>query len=197
MTNIVFDIETTSLFGSDGKTKLNDIDVLMCTFGIVEGDELKMKTMYAESPDCLHKLLQKIADEFSKYRPMKLITYNGSKFDLPVLRRAFVEHGINGSPFKDATHVDVYTDMIVPNFYFNTSSKSKSLKTLSERWLGREYTMDGKMFFKMYDEWVRTGDDEILFKLIEYNQDDVRNTFDIYKRLERFTPNYWKRGKSL
>jgi len=202
MTNLVFDIETTSLFGSDGRTKLNDISTLMWTIGEVVVDDsghelLDMKTVYANGYDDVPNVLQKLSDKFSEYRPMKLITFNGSKFDLPVVRRGFVDNDIQGRPFKDANHVDVYTDLIVPNLYFSTAAKVKSLKTLSERWLGRKYSMDGKMFFTLYDQWLETGDDELLFDLIEYNRADVQNTYDIYKRLLRFIPNYWTRGKSL
>jgi len=198
MTNLVFDIETTSLFGSDGRTKLNDISTLMWTIGEVKDDgSLEMKTVYATDYDDVPNVLQKLSDKFSEYRPMKLITFNGSKFDLPVVRRGFVDNDIQGRPFKDASHVDVYTDMIVPNLYFSTAAKVKSLKTLSEKWLGRTYDMDGKMFFVLYDKWLETGDDEILFDLIEYNRADVQNTYEIYKRLLRFIPNYWTRGKSL
>lgn len=199
MTNVVFDIETTSLFKPDGRTKENDITTLMWTTGeVIEGtNELKMKTVYANGYDDAPNVLQKLADTFSEIRPMKLITYNGSKFDLPVVRRGFVDNDIQGRPFRDASHVDVYTEMLTPNFYFSTAAKVKSLKTLSEKWLGRKYTMDGKMFFTMYDQWLETDDDELLFDLIAYNQDDVQNTWDIYQRLIRFTPNYWARGKSL
>lgn len=198
MSTIVTDIETTSLFLKDGKTKNNDIKTLMITYGeVMPDDTLKMKTMYANGYDDIPEFYQRMSSQFTEYKPAKIITFNGVKFDIPVLRRGFVDENVTGRPFKDAIHVDVYNEMIMPNMFFGTAGKTKSLKTLSERWLGFKYEMDGKDFFKMYDEWLLSGDDEILMKLIEYNQDDVKNTWDIYQRLIRFIPPYWSRGKQM
>lgn len=201
MSKVGWDVETTSIKKSDGRTKENNVDILMCTFGeeVTVGDtkEVHMKTMWADGYDDVPNLIQKITDQFATYRPMKLITYNGHGFDLPVYRRNYMDYNISGSPFRDADHVDVYKDMVQYNVYFDTKAGSKSLKTLSEKWLGNKYTMDGKMFFTLFEEWTKNGDDELLFDLIQYNQDDVRNTMEIYNRLANVTPKYYLRGKSL
>jgi DNA polymerase elongation subunit (family B) len=201
---VIFDIETTSLFAKDGRTKLNDVIPLMCTFGIPVGSrenestsELGLTTLYAESYSDVPRFLQSMCDKMVELTPMKMITFNGAKFDMPIIRRAFVDNGVTGYPFRDAYHVDVYQEMLSPNFHFDTKSKSKSLKTLSERWLGYKYDMSGNDFFNMYDEWQLTGNDDILKKLIDYNQADVINTWKLYNLLKPFTPKYWERGKSL
>lgn len=38
-----------------------------------------------------------------------------------------------------------------------------------------------------YDEWIRTGNRELLDRIIQYNEDDVCATYHVKKWLERVT----------
>ena len=68
------------------------------------------------------------------------------------------------------------------------------LKTWAARLLGFKYDMSGADFPKLYNAEANQA---VIDMLIEYNQDDVRNTWEIYKKLVPFTPSYWLKGRGL
>lgn len=197
VTYATLDIETSDLYGDDGKTILDDIRTLMCTIGIAEGldCELVMHTMhlneyefYADFVDAIDELLSGIK------RPCKLITFNGESFDLKVLRTNMVENGASGKAFERMMHLDVYAHMVKPNLHLSRKTGAGTLKTWARRLLGFEYEMDGASFPKLYNASTKR---EVIDVLVQYNQDDVRNTWDIFKKLIPYTPSYWLKGRSL
>jgi uncharacterized protein YprB with RNaseH-like and TPR domain len=197
MTYAVLDIETSSLYAEDNKTILDDVRTQMCTIGIAHsiGDELELTTLHLNEYEFYVDFMDAIADIFGDIkRPCKMITFNGESFDLKVLRTNMVENNVTAQVFRQMMHVDVYAHMIKPNIHLSRKKGAGTLKTWAERLLGFNYEMFGADFPKLYNAKANQA---VIDMLVEYNQDDVKNTWEIYKRLVPFTPSYWLKGRGL
>ena len=197
VTYATLDIETTSLYGEDGKTILDDIRTLMITIGIAKSleSELELITLHSNEYELYVDFMDAVSSVLSGIpRPCKLVTFNGESFDLKVFRTNLVENGVSAPVFKQMMHVDVYANMVKPNLHLSRKKGAGSLKTWSKRLLDFDYEMGGGDFPALYHSGTKP---EVIDLLIEYNQDDVRNTWEIFRRLIPFTPSYWLKGRGL
>jgi uncharacterized protein YprB with RNaseH-like and TPR domain len=118
--------------------------------------------------------------ELSKSR--LLITFYGSAFDLPLLKRSFPSLTL----LSTLPHFDLY-------FAARRLGLGGGLKRLEEvLGIGRDPEIEGMTgadAVRLWAEWVRDGNEESLGRLIAYNRADVLNLIPLaerfYKELKR------------
>lgn len=144
----------------------------------------KPVTFHSDHHDGHEEMVHKAHDVLDKAD--FVVTYNGDRFDLPHLKREFVEAGLDPpSPFKS---IDLYK-VVKRNFRF----VSHKLQHVTEQ-LG----LSGKLAHTGHQLWVDCleGDEETRAKawrlMARYNRQDVRTTEELFDRL---TP--WIHGLNL
>jgi uncharacterized protein YprB with RNaseH-like and TPR domain len=102
-----------------------------------------------------------------------IITYNGSRFDLPTLNKEFIIHHIpQPSPYQQMDLLKV----VRGRFRFTSNKLDYICQTLG---LGRKTRHQG------HDLWVgcMNGDEKCWAKMEQYNRQDVRIMEKLYRRL--------------
>lgn len=105
----------------------------------------------------------------------EVLTYNGTRFDLPVIRQA-VKLDLN----RYFRCRDLMLECWKRNLY-------GGLKKVEEK-LGIERLskgIDGLEAMRLWERFRRWGDEEALKALLEYNREDVVNLYHLEARLER------------
>lgn len=142
---VFLDIETTGYYGS------------ITVVGLYDGIETKTM-VYGFNMD--KKLLQK---ELAKYK--LIVTFNGSSFDLPVIKRYF-----NITPRQP--HIDL-------RHVCSRIGLTGGLKAIEkEVGLRRREEVDGltgEDAVILWRQWRETGDRDYLEKLVMYNEEDIIN----------------------
>lgn len=103
-----------------------------------------------------------------------VLTYNGSRFDLPVIRR---RTGL------DISRLWTHRDLMLDCWKCGLKGGLKRIEEL----LGIKRAskgVDGWMAMKLWHSWERCGDREALEKLLEYNRDDVVNLELLERKLQ-------------
>ena len=166
----VFDIETTGLspdfchfiLGGLGQAKEG---------GLPEG-ELRIRQFFAESRHEEEAALDRCLLELSKIDAV--ITYNGTRFDMPFLKRRAAEYGFDA--MYDIPHnfdlyhmINKFSELrkILPNL------KQKTVETFFGLWDTRSDEIDGGESVALYEIWERWGERTVLEKILLHNSDDV------------------------
>ncbi len=103
-----------------------------------------------------------------------LFTYNGSRFDLPVLRRRI------GLDLKNLTHVDLMHGCWKKGLKGGLKNVERTLGIARET-----EGVDGLQAMRLWDRYARAGDREALSLLLRYNREDVENLETLALKLER------------
>lgn len=109
-----------------------------------------------------------------------IIHYNGNSFDIPHLKREFVEAGfVPPSPHKD---IDLCR-VVKRQFRFPSNKLD---------YVSRALGLAGKVSHTGHDLWVRclNGDEDAWKLMRKYNIGDVRLTEELYERLLPWIPNH-------
>lgn len=153
------DIETTGLWGNQ--------PLFLVGLLKAEGGGLVLEQLLARHYREEKALLTYLADVLGGVRTV--VTFNGKRFDLPYIEQRFIYHGLPqpAEPF----HVDLYfharrLPQDLPN---------RRLVTLEEHLLGaeREGDVPGYLVPTIYHRFVRTGEAELLFPVLQHNAQDV------------------------
>ena len=174
------DIETTGL-----SAEKNHIYCIGCSY--LTGDQIAVRLLFAENKEEEILILQTFADLCSGFD--KLITFNGTTFDVPFLRHRF-EHFQIPSPLEALSHTDLYQEIRhLKKLLPLTSYKQKSI----ELFLGinREDQYTGKELIKLYKSYAKDPEDEALQLLQLHNKEDV---FGMYDLLEILSYTYFLQG---
>jgi len=166
------DIETSHLNASFGIVyswviKEAELDVGM-PCGFIRPEEI-------HSPDQDRRLLQQLLQVAPRYT--RLITYYGSRFDIPFLRSRALIHKFDFIPYGKIEHLDLY---------YVARSKlriySRSLEAVCET-LG----IPGKTPLKP-EVWMRAwrGDPEALAYIFQHNKADAEILEALHQRLARY-----------
>lgn len=109
-----------------------------------------------------------------------LVTFNGRRFDVPVLRARAVACRIELPPFPP--HLDV---LVEARRCFRHRVPNCRLQTLEERLCGRTRMGDipGAQIPRVYWEFVRTGDAARLAVIAQHNLLDLATTAELLTRL--------------
>jgi hypothetical protein len=109
-----------------------------------------------------------------------VIHYNGNKFDIPVLNREFLKHGLMPpSPYKQ---IDLYR-VIKRGFRFESNKLKSILKDLG---------LENKLENEGWPLWIgcMRGDKKMWQKLGAYNRKDVTILEPLYELLRPWIPNH-------
>jgi len=112
------------------------------------------------APDMPPEILRKLLDDTSV-----IFTYNGSRFDLPVIKR-FMGVDIE----SDFNHHDLMYDCWAQNLYGGLKKVERTLG------IGRDTEgIDGIAAMNLWDRFIKYDDEESLEILLRYNKEDIEN----------------------
>ena len=171
---ILLDVETTGL-----SPEMSALFMIGC--GWFEDQKLHMIQWLADSlelfgeQDILKGFSQWLFDFVDFESSPVLITYNGTKFDLPFLNSRYEQCGLlNPLSALQIDHCDLYRKYLplkkiwpVPNM---------KLKTLSQ-WMGYKFPAapEGRKLIKTYHDYIKTKDPDMLNLLFLHNIDDIES----------------------
>jgi hypothetical protein len=126
-------------------------------------------------PAFLHALREELAPADA------IATFNGSSFDLPVLRTRWVMARMPGE-LTDTTHLDLLT---LVRALYRHRLESCTLRMVEERVLGyeRDDPIPSALVPDAYFEYLRAGSLEFLEAAIEHNRLDVISLVHLHSRL--------------
>ncbi len=187
---LFFDIETTGLSPAT--------DTVYCIgCGYAAGEDVTVDLCFAETPGEEEAVLRAFR-ALLRTHPVP-VTFNGSTFDLPFVRRRAARYGMpdvpgayetipaetvsRGAPSdrddsEPVRHLDLYREALRMKKLLGLSDYKQ--KTI-ERFLGcdREDTMSGGELTAVYRRYVSRPDPESLRLLLLHNRDDVRGMFEL------------------
>ncbi|WP_041727918.1 ribonuclease H-like domain-containing protein [Clostridium sp. SY8519] len=169
---LVLDIETTGL--SPNKNMIYCIGLGYQDEGRIQVHQLFAETLEEEA-EILSRLNQ-ISRRFSQ-----VLTFNGTTFDLPFLRRRSAFHGISCG-IDHLRSLDLYREaMRIRRIFPMREYRQKSF----EQFLGmqREDTMDGGALIPVFRRYTRQHQPEDLHLLRIHNQEDVYGLFPLLSLL--------------
>jgi 3'-5' exonuclease len=135
----------------------------------------------AERPE--RALISSFADRIAELSP-QLVTFNGSSFDLPVLRYRALVHGVAAPGLSSRPYFNRYTEDAIDLCDVLSSFNSQCKATLHElcRVMGLPGKPDGISGADV-DKYYRDGR---IREIAEYCESDVVNTYRVWLRYELF-----------
>ena len=160
--SVFFDIETTGF--SPANTSLYLIGCARRKGNIICIDQF-----FADTPDEEHLILAAFLELLKPYRT--LITFNGLGFDIPYLKKKCEKYGLT-HPFDEKDYIDIYKE--VSGLKFLLKLPDYKQKTI-ERFLGlsRNDTFSGGELIEVYQNYLKTPDEQAIFFLKQHNYEDV------------------------
>jgi hypothetical protein len=130
----------------------------------------------AQEPAFLHAVREEI------WRSSALGSYNGSRFDVPLLKTRWVMARMDGN-FEHPPHLDLLT---LTRALFGRRLSSCALRNVEERLLGfeREEDVAGGLLPDAYFEYLRRGSSPLLEPALAHNRQDVESLHHLHLRLE-------------
>lgn len=167
----IFDIETTGLSPDRCKFILG---------GLVTGDgddipdgDLLVEQFFAETRNDEEAALEACLKRLSELDVV--ITYNGTRFDMPFILRRAEEYNLCGKyalPYNFDLYrmINKFSELrkVMPNL------KQKTVENFFGLWTDRTDEIDGAESVELYDEWERFGEKEVLEKILLHNSDDIK-----------------------
>ncbi len=128
-------------------------------------------------------LIQAFVDKVAELSP-QLVTFNGSSFDLPVLRYRAMIKGVSAPGLSARQYFHRYTEDAVDLCDALSSFSSQAKATLNELskimgLLGKPYGIDGSKVGQYYREGK-------IKEIADYCETDVVNTYRVWLRYELF-----------
>lgn len=159
---ILLDVETTGLLAGAGTF------AIVAGLGFVEGPELVVRQFFLHEPAAERAFLTAIADLIDDFQ--WLITFNGKRFDLPVLDARYCLHR-QPSPFP-SRHVDL---LYPARRIWRRRLGRSNLATIEERVLGvvRERDVPGSEIPMRYFDFLRDRRVDLVAPVLDHNRQDV------------------------
>ena len=159
---LFFDIETTGLSWRQSHLYL---------LGIVlfENDQWIMKQWFCQRPSEEKEVLEIFSELLNTHK--YLIHFNGSTFDVPYLMHKYTFYQLEQS-WEHLEQIDLYRRLLpYKNCMELTHMRQKDL----EVYLGihRKDTFTGGELIDFYQEYLKSGDEELLAMLLLHNKEDV------------------------
>jgi hypothetical protein len=167
------DTETTGLSGGTG----TQVFAAAVCRPVAAGIELVQ--LFLPEPSAEAAFLSVLQDEL--WATPGLATYNGSRFDLPLLRTRWVMARLPGE-LEHPSHLDLLT---LTRSLLRQRLESCTLRTVEERLLGfeREEDLAGALVAEAYLCYLRSGWAPKLELALEHNRQDVLSLFYLHARL--------------
>ncbi len=166
---LLFDIETTGLSPTNNK-----IYCIGC--GYCEAETITVELFFAEHEAEETEVLRSFLSLAASFPT--LITFNGSTFDIPFLKKRAALVCGEDICLDTATHIDLYREAKALRLLLRLPSyKQKDI----ECFLGcaREDERSGRELIDLWLQYTITPDPESLRLLLLHNRDDVRGMFDL------------------
>ena len=160
----IFDIETTGLNPKFCKIILIGI-LYNCQ------DKTIIKQFFAENEDDEKELLTTFVEEIRHFK--RHVTYNGLAFDIGFINHRLKKHNIDFNLNKE-DDFDIFK--FIKSFKEPLGLESCSLTTV-ERYFGihRKDIIDGGESIKLYEEFIKSQDKNIMNTILLHNYEDVYN----------------------
>ena len=140
-----------------------------------ENGRWKLTQWFADEPARELDLLEAFAEFLRPYR--RLLHYNGAGFDLPYLRKKY-EFYQQETPFSGMDTLDLYRRFRPFQKMFGLSSmKQKSLEAYAG--FSRTDHFSGEELIHVYEEYLASGDKELLRLLHLHNREDLTGMTEI------------------
>lgn len=167
-----FDFETTGLSGGTGTI------AFLAAVARREGDGLAVRQFFLEDYPGEPAFLEALLAEFDE--DAVVATYNGSSFDLPLLRTRCVMNGRRAPPRQ---HVDA---LFAARRLWRRVHGGASLALLEREVLDveREADVPGAMIPGLYFSYLRTGDEPLMSVVMSHNADDVASLARLVARAD-------------
>ncbi len=182
---LFIDIETTGLLPRYS-------DIYMIGAAYYDGNSWKIKQLFSENSSQEEALLSAFSDFSRSFKV--LVHYNGDRFDIPFLQTKYEEHKLS-DPFARMKSLDLYKK--VKSYKKQLGLADCKQKTV-ESFLGikREDKYDGGKLIPIYEQYVKSGDPELLELLLLHNYEDVKGMlmllpvlkYDVFFNLFRNLP---------
>jgi uncharacterized protein len=159
---VLLDTETTGLAGGTGTL------AFMVGLARFEGEALVAEQLLLRSPGEERAMLLFLAERLSDTR--LLVTYNGKRFDWPLLRSRYVMNRL--TPPTPPPHLDL---LHCARRVFRHRLEGHRLIQVEEEILGhrREGDVDGSLVPEIYFRYLRSGDGGPVHKVLEHNLQDL------------------------
>jgi uncharacterized protein len=167
-----FDFETTGLSGGTGTI------AFLAAVARREGEELAVRQLFLEDYPGEGAFLEALIREFDE--DSVIVTYNGSSFDLPLLRTRCV---MNGMAAPSRPHIDA---LFAARRLWKRPCGGAALGLLEREVLGaeREADVPGSMIPGLYFSYLRTGDEPLMPIVMSHNADDVASLSRLLARAD-------------
>jgi uncharacterized protein YprB with RNaseH-like and TPR domain len=161
---LFLDTETTGLAGGTGTVPfLIGLAWYDADAGSFLTEQVLLRRLGEEAP-----MLELVAERVAN--ASMLVTYNGKAFDMPLLRARYVMNRMTAPP--EPPHLDL---VHVARRIHKARLTNRTLIALEHNVLGRVRIGDthGEDIVACYAHFLRTGDEEALFGVVEHNAADV------------------------
>jgi len=161
----VFDIETTGLSPDRCQIILAGLMMPTSTGSVI-------KQYFAQTPDEEAELITYLIEDLQALD--SIVTYNGSRFDIPFLIKRMNIIGLPNVPLP--YNLDLYK---VVKYHsdlkkFLPNLKQKTLEDFCGLWANRDDEIDGGQSVKLYYDYVDNKNDFLKEKILLHNSDDVK-----------------------
>lgn len=163
--SVFFDIETTGLH-----RKYSRLYLLGVAFH--ENGDWKLRQWFSQRPSDESEILQAFLNFITDYQ--YIIHYNGDSFDLPYFQSRCVYSQLDTSWPERLTSIDLYRR--IKPFQKLLGMDKLTLKD-AERLMDikRSDPFSGAELINLYQEYLQTGDNQLLQALLLHNSEDVLN----------------------
>lgn len=159
---LLLDIETTGLSAAD-----HFIYCIGCASRL--DDDIRITLFFAEQASQEKEILERFCQTAASFS--KIITFNGTTFDIPFLRRR-MERVFVHDPFDGKEFLDLYREVCGLKTLFRLENyRQKSV----ERFLGidRDDRYSGGELISVYQNYTKEPDPDTLRILLQHNHDDI------------------------
>lgn len=168
---VYLDIETTGL--------LTGFQIWL--IGLLFKNNDKLKLLFAHEPDEEKDILKRYLKEISKVKG-GIVTFSGSNFDKGLIEARLRVYKLRYESSKP-NFVDVL-NLIRDTLLIPASNDLKNMAA----WMGYNFKHPGLSGSKMpslYNEYLFTKDKDLLSRLLEYNEDDIRSLMHVVNFIRR------------
>ena len=182
---VFFDIETTGL-----SWRNSHLYILGCCYPVSSG-KWKLEQWFLTNPSGEKEMIEAFFSQLAIITEGKhtlLIHYNGDTFDLPYIRNKCDFYRISYM-LMAMPSLDIYRILRPFRKLFRLNSmKQKDVEKFCG--IAREDIYSGKELIRIYKEYIQSGDEELLRKLLLHNAEDISCMPGIMPAL--FYPMLWE-----
>jgi len=181
---LFFDIETTGFSGD-----FNNVYLIGCVY--VRAQTARFIQWFADTRESEAQVIESFFSFLKSFSV--LVHFNGDTFDLPFLLKRCKKLGLPYT-FDHIASVDIYKRIKPYKKHLGLDSlKQKSIETFLG--IGREDVFSGGQLIAVYEDYLKTKEEELLHLLLLHNEDDLKGMPKLLPIL--FYPDFFSQEFSL